>query len=167
MQQRKKHIIWSSRWFYDKENRKAFEENFKKLYPNEEYTDEIYFKDVSNSLDTEKKTLEGVKVEGVIIVLDDIGLWYGRRQSATILDTIPEIFSTDKEDKEWFIDGWNVRSVQGRDNGINRLLYRVAKDRKTAERLAWKVSKGIYNENQLMRYTKSLKPYFTKNYGKI
>lgn len=126
------------------------------------------FDDINTCLDDERANFKNVPVDGVIMAFADIGTWKGRRQGYKIYeDFVPDILYSSCEENEWYTDRWNVRSIQTHHDGTNYILYRVAKDRASAERIAQKIYNEEYDENDFMRHTKSLKPYFTKVYGKI
>ena len=107
-----------------------------------------------------------VEVDGVIIAFADLGLWYGRRDGVKIVGTnVKDILSSEYEYNDWYCDVWNVRCDVSHHDGNNHYLYRVAKDRESAERIIEKVLEGRMDEEKFRKATRSLRPYIAKVYG--
>ena len=164
----KERIIWSNLnvdyddWvedFKDSCEANGFDENEKNLY---EWVDEC----LSDYLDDERVNLNK-EVDGVIVCFADLGLWDGHHHGAKISGTnVSEIlYDFNCEYAKWYCDRWNVRFEGAHHDGRNHYLYRVAKDRETAERLAEKIAYDGMTEQQFMKATKSLKPYVAEVYG--
>ena len=81
----------------------------------------------------------------IIVVFGNLGLWNGRRQGYQILgSTIADILKSQCDDAEWYGDGYNIRGRMDHHDGTNYTLYRIAKGRDEAERIADK----IYNRER-------------------
>ena len=86
-------------------------------------------------------------IDGVIMVFADLGLWYGRRQGYQILGSnIADILHSQCDEAEWYGDGYNIRGRMIHHDGTNYVLYRIAKDRDEAERIAAKIYSGEIDE---------------------
>lgn len=68
-------------------------------------------------------------------------------------------------DAEWYGDTYNIRGTMHHHDGTNYILYRVAKDEDTAQRIADKIYDGEIDEAQFRRMTRSLYPYVAVVYG--
>lgn len=163
----RKDIIWSNynvdydRW---KEDFKCwledmgYEEDDYDLY---EWVDDCLY----TYLQDERCNLN-VEVDGYIVGYSGLGLWDGRHVgSGTCGSKVRDILYTNCDCAEWYCDRYNVRCNAAHHDGTNHYLYRVAKDRETAERIAKKIAFDGMTEKQFMRATKSLRPYVAKVYG--
>ena len=164
----KERIIWSNlnvdydEWKEDFEDWcevNGFDEDEMDLY---EWVDEC----LSNDLDDERMNLNK-EVDGVIVVFADLGLWDGHHQGAKTFGTNVSkiLYDSNCDYAKWYCDRWNVRFEGAHHDGRNHYLYRVAKDRETAERLVEKIAYEGMTEQQFMKATKSLKPYVAEVYG--
>lgn len=126
----------------------------------EEWAEEVY-----RWLDDERSNLNK-EVDGIIVVFGNLGLWNGRRQGYQILgSTIADILKSQCDDAEWYGDGYNIRGRMGHHDGTNYTLYRIAKDRDEAERIADKIYNREIDEEGFRRRTRSLYPYVAAVYG--
>lgn len=162
-----KQMIWSSE---DKQNDNAREDyqNFQRDFLNdetykvsdEEWTDEVY-----QWLDDERANLNK-EVDGVIVAFAIVGTWRGARQGYQILGSnIAGILQSQCDEAEWYGDGYNIRGRMIHHDGTNCVLYRIAKDRDEAERIADKIYYGEIDEIGFRRRTHSLYPYVADVYG--
>ncbi len=79
---------------------------------------------------------------------------------------ISPIYShTQCEDAEWYGDTYNIRGTLHHHDGTNYVLYRIAKDEETAERIAAKIYNGEIDEKGFRKLTRSLYPDVAKVYG--
>ena len=102
----------------------------------------------------------------IVMVFADLGLWYGRRQGYQILGSnIADILHSQCDEAEWYGDGYNIRGRMIHHDGTNYVLYRIAKDRDEAERIAAKIYSGEIDEEGFRRRTRSLYPYVADVYG--
>lgn len=114
----------------------------------EEWTEEVY-----RWLDDERSNLNK-EVDGIIVVFGNLGLWNGRRQGYQILGSnIADILKSQCDDAEWYGDGYNIRGRMGHHDGTNYTLYRIAKDRDEAERIADKIYNREIDEEGFRRRT--------------
>ena len=106
------------------------------------------------------------EVDGIIVVFGNLGLWNGRRQGYQILGSnIADILKSQCDDAEWYGDGYNIRGRMGHHDGTNYTLYRIAKGRDEAERIADKIYNREIDEEGFRRRTRSLYPYVAAVYG--
>lgn len=163
----KKKMIWTSGALLD-EKAKVDYRNFRSetsgdacyVVSDEEWADEVY-----SWLDDERINLDK-EVDGVIMAFGDVGTWRGRRQGYQILGSnIAGILKTEYEDVEWYGDGFNIRARMSHHDGTNYALYRIAKDRDEAERIAEKNYFCEIDEKGFRRRTRSLYPFVAKVYG--
>ena len=126
----------------------------------EEWADEVYL-----GLSDERGNLDK-KVNGIIIAFADLGLWQGRRNAFQIFgNNIANILHTRCEDAEWYGDAYNIRGILRHHDGTNYVLYRIAKDEETAERIAAKIYNGEIDERGVRKLTRSLYPDVAAVYG--
>lgn len=160
-----KYIIWSNRNL-DLEDWKEY---LAEEYPDvtDKYEQYALMEECNNRyLDYERANLNQL-VDGRILVLADLGLWYGRRQGYKILGRrISDILYDDCEYVEWYSDGHNIRATASHHDGVNVYEYRVIREDRNVERLFAAMRNGEeITRARLNYYTKSLHPYVAKVYG--
>lgn len=161
-----KQIIWSNDSRIDDEAREYYQESQREYLEDEDYTvsDEEWGEEVNSWLDDERFNLDK-EVDGVIIAFGDLGLWRGRRQGYQILGSnIANILHSSCEDCEWY-GSYNIRGKMAHHDGTNHVLYRVAKSREDAERIADKIYNLEIDEVGFRKLTRSLYPYVADIYG--
>ena len=139
-----KKMIWSSEMLYDDEARENYLENMRAITENKDYqlTDEEWADEV------------------------DLGLWQGRRNAFQFFgNNIANILHTRCEDAEWYGDAYNIRGILHHHDGTNYVLYRIAKDEETAERIAAKIYNGEIDERGFRKLIRSLYPDVAAVYG--
>ena len=164
-----KRIIWSNDYDATREEdwRESFEDwcEANDLNKDEEDIDDYINETLSIYLDDERMNLDE-EVDGVIVCFADLGLWDGHHKGARIFGTnVKDILHSNWDYTSWYCDRYNVRSTAPHHDGTNHYLYRVAKDKKTAQRLVEKIAYEGMTEQQFMKATKSLRPYVAKVYG--
>ena len=163
----KKLIIWTSETYLDDDAREEYQQYQREILENEEYcvTDREWAEAVDGYLADERMNLDK-EVKGVIIAFADVGRWDGRRQGYKILGSaINEIFSISEDYNEWYSDGNNIRGILSHHDASHYVLYRVAKDRETAERIAEQIYNREIDEAGFRKRTRSLHPYVAEIYG--
>lgn len=121
------HIIWTSQPDFNE-----WKEDLQADYP-EKSEDELYelMYEINNDyLDDERANLN-VQLSAPIIVIADLGLWYGRRpgykeiSSGNISDCL---YGSGNTEDTWFVDELgDLRCRSAHHDGTNLLLYRVYK----------------------------------------
>ena len=162
-----KQIIWSNDYWMDFEVRLYHQNCLREFMEDESYviTDEEWEDIVNSWLSDERLNLDR-EVDGVIIAFADLGLWRGRRQGYQILGgNVADILHSPNFDVEWYGDGYNIRSRMEHHDGTNHVLYRVAKNREDAERIAEKIYNLEIDEKGFRKLTRSLYPYVADIYG--
>lgn len=165
----KKWIIWQNLdldiadWdfsFWEEEGRElTFDEKFNIML------DENY-----ESLEEERCNLN-VKLDGEIIIIANLGLWYGRRSGYRIIESgnIADcLYDRDCEYLEWYCDKYDFRCNAHHHDGSNHYLYREIRPELTdtqRENFLYKLTHGEINERTLRRYTKSIRPVIASIYG--
>lgn len=163
----KKQFIYTDSDMYDESSRAEYQEMKREINDEPEYivSDEEWYDYCTSQIEDERDNLN-VPVDGVIIAFADLGLWNGRRQGYKIIGTnVSDILSSSADSAEWFGDSNNIRSTQGHHDGTNHILYRVAKDMDTAERICDKIYNQEIDEEGFRKRTKSLYPYVANVYG--
>ena len=162
-----KQIIWSNDYWMDFEARLYHQNCLREFMEDESYviTDEEWEDIVNSWLSDERLNLDR-EVDGVIIAFADLGLWRGRRQGYQILGgNVADILHSPNFDVEWYGDGYNIRSRMEHHDGTNHVIYRVAKNREAAERIAEKIYNLEIDEKGFRKLTRSLYPYVADIYG--
>lgn len=162
-----KHMIWTSDDLLNEAAKEDYQNSQREMLDDDTYevSDEEWAEEVYNWLDDERCNLNK-QVDGVIIVFGDLGLWNGRKQGYQILgNNIADILKSSCEYAEWYGDGYNIRSWMTHHDGTNYILYRVAKDREEAERIAEKIYNREIDEQGFRKRTRSLYPYVADVYG--
>ena len=167
----KKRIIWSNMNI----NPDDWKEEYKEIAEEngwEEDTDDennlwnYIYEELDHYIDDERMNLD-VTTDGRILVVADLGLWYGRRQGYRILDgNVKNILSADVDYVEWYSDGYNIKATAAHHDGTNYYEYRVIREDRNIQNLL----DAIYNGEEITRkklnyYTRSLEPYVRRVYG--
>jgi hypothetical protein len=168
----KKHTIWSNidlnieDWRDD--YKEYMESNDIDADPNDDNavyawmteTNDLYFDDEYINLNKE--------LDGRILVIADLGLWYGRRSAYRILGkNIHDILYSGCGDYiEFYGDGYNIKGTAHHHDGTNHYLYRVIREDRNIDNLL----DAIYNgeeitSSKLNYYTKSLYKDVANVYG--
>lgn len=157
---KQKRIIWSND-NYDEWKQCLMEDG----EDEESLTYERYYGDCDMFLDDERGNLD-IEVDGYIVAFASLGLWDGRINGAkTIGSNVKQILHSNCDSVTWYCDVYNVRCEAIHHDGTNYLMYRVAKDKDEADRLAYKIAYEDMTEEQFRKATKSLRPYIAKVYG--
>lgn len=162
-----KQMIWSSYDLLDETAKEEYQNSQREILDDDSYevSDEEWAEEVYCRLNDERSNLNK-EVDGIIVVFGNLGLWNGRRQGYQILgSTIADILKSQCDDAEWYGDGYNIRGRMDHHDGTNYTLYRIAKGRDEAERIADKIYNREIDEEGFRRRTRSLYPYVAAVYG--
>lgn len=161
-----KQVIWTSETYLNDEARREYQKSQREFLEDDGYTvsDEEWEEEVSQYLNDERYNLNK-EVDGVIIAFADIGRWNGRRKGYKLMGHNVANILRSNYDAEWYGDTYNIRGTMRHHDGTNYILYRVAKDEETAQRIANKIYEGEIDETQFRRITRSLYPYVAEVYG--
>ena len=135
--------------------------------------DEIYnwmYEMLYEYLDDERANLN-IKLDDEIIVIGDLGLWNGR---VTGYKTIPScnikdcLYDSDCDYCDWYCDRYDFRFDGFHHDGRNHYLYRTWAKGLTftqKENFLEKLYSGKATHKDVLRYTRSIRPYIAKVYG--
>lgn len=168
----KKHIIWSNMNLDIKDWRDDYKEylednGFDKYHDND---DDLYtwMMEINDEyLNDEIWNLDKV-VDGRILVIADLGLWYGRKPAYRIIDSgnVKDILSFTYDYAEFYGDGYNIRGTEVHHDGTNHYLYRAIREDRNIQNLLDDIYDGKeYTMKKLNYYTKSLYKDVAKIYG--
>ena len=167
----KKRIIWSNMNINPDDWKEGYKETAEENGWEEDTDDEnnlwnYIYEELDHYIDDERMNLD-VTTDGRILVVADLGLWYGRRQGYRILDgNVKNILSADVDYVEWYSDGYNIKATAAHHDGTNYYEYRVIREDRNIQNLL----DAIYNGEEITRkklnyYTRSLEPYVRRVYG--
>ena len=167
----KKRIIWSNMNINPDDWKEGYKEIAEENGWEEDTDDEnnlwnYIYEELDHYIDDERMNLD-VTTDGRILVVADLGLWYGRRQGYRILDgNVKNILSADVDYVEWYSDGYNIKATAAHHYGTNYYEYRVIREDRNIQNLL----DAIYNGEEITRkklnyYTRSLEPYVRRVYG--
>lgn len=167
----KKRIIWSNMNINPDDWKEGYKEIAEENGWDEDTDDEnnlwnYIYEELDHYIDDERMNLD-VTTDGRILVVTDLGLWYGRRQGYRILDgNVKNILSADVDYVEWYSDGYNIKATAAHHDGTNYYEYRVIREDRNIQNLL----DAIYNGEEITRkklnyYTRSLEPYVRRVYG--
>lgn len=161
----KKNMIWSNMNL----DIADWEDYFTEEFDDELTEDEKYEKMHSlNNLYIEDEIENlNVPLNGRILVIADLGLWNGRRQGYKILDgNLNNIFSTNAELTEWYVEDGELRSTQVHHDGTNYLIYREIKEDRDLDKLTDMLYNGEeVSKQRLSSYTRSLAETVNNEFG--
>lgn len=167
----KKRIIWSNMDINPDDWKDIYKEIAEENGWDEDTDDEnnlwnYIYEELDRYLDDERMNLN-VPTDGRILVIADLGLWYGRKQGYKILDgNVKNILSADADYAEWYSDGYNIKATAAHHDGTNFYEYRVIREDRNIQNLL----DAIYHGEKITRqklnyYTKSLHHVIAKVYG--
>lgn len=169
--------IWKSYGMNSLEELKEYEEQAKinllnNEYTEEELTEERITQDIYDDIDFWFEAEEcnlNKQLDGRILAIADMGLWYGRRTGYKILGhNLNEVLTSSIgcDDKEIYCDGRNVLAKGYHHDGTNYVEFREIREDRNIDTLLEK----LYNNEEVSRkeinyYTRSLRPYVKQVYG--
>ena len=124
----------------------------------------------SDYLDDERVNLN-IPLSRPILVIADLGLWYGRRQGYKEIESgnIRDCLYDDNDYVTWFVDkNGDLRCDSIHHDGTNHYLYRTYKDgvsEEQIENLKWKLYNGQATHKDITRITRRLGDEIDKVYG--
>ena len=168
----KKRIIWSNMNLDIEDWKDAYQEfleiNDMDDDPNDEDAIYKYMIETNDEyLRDERMNLDKV-VDGRILVIADLGLWYGRKPAYKIVGSgnIKDILGYTYDYAEFYGDGYNIRGTEIHHDGTNHYLYRVIREDRNINNLLDAIYDGEeISRSKLNYYTKSLYKYVKDIYG--
>ena len=162
------HLIWSN---YDLDY-DDWKDDLEAEHPDlseRERIDLMY--EINNDyLDDERVNLN-IPLSRPILVIADLGLWYGRRQGYKEIESgnIRDCLYDDNDYVTWFVDkNGDLRCDSIHHDGTNHYLYRTYKDgvsEEQIENLKWKLYNGQATRKDITRITRRLGDEIGKVYG--
>ena len=163
-----RHIIWSN-YGLDYEDWQAdLEENYPDLSENERIA--LMYEINDDYLDDERTNLN-VQLSNPILVIGDLGLWYGRRMAYKEIESgnIRDCLFADTDYSTWYVDKLgDLHCDAVHHDGTNHYLYRTYKDgvrESQIELLKEKLYRGIATRADITRITRRLGDDIAKVYG--
>ena len=162
------HVIWSN---YDL-NYDDWKDDLEAEHPDlsERERIDLMYQINSDYLDDERINLD-IPLSRPILVIADLGLWYGRRQGYKEIESgnIRDCLYDDNDYVTWFVDkNGDFRCDSIHHDGTNHYLYRTYKDGvsdEQIENLKWKLYHGQATRKDITRITRRLGDEIGKVYG--
>lgn len=162
------HLIWSN---YDLDY-DDWKDDLEAEHPDlsERERIDLMYQINSDYLDDERVNLN-IPLSRPIIVIADLGLWYGRRQGYKEIESgnIRDCLYDDNDYVTWFVDkNGDLRCDSIHHDGTNHYLYRTYKDgvsEEQIENLKWKLYHGQATRKDITRITRRLGDEIGKVYG--
>ena len=122
------------------------------------------------SLEDERANLNVIVPNGILVIAD-LGLWFGRRcgykeiASGRISDCL---YDKDCDYCDWYCDAYDFRFTGHHHDGTNTYLYRTWADN-TSEQQRENFLEKLYNGKathaDVLKYTRSIRPYIAEVFG--
>lgn len=162
------HLIWSN---YDLDY-DDWKDDLEAEHPDlsERERIDLMYQINSDYLDDERINLN-ITLSRPILVIADLGLWYGRRQGYKEIESgnIRDCLYDDNDYVTWFVDkNGDFRCDSIHHDGTNHYLYRTYKDgvsEEQIENLKWKLYHGQATRKDITRITRRLGDEIGKVYG--
>jgi hypothetical protein len=162
------HLIWSN---YDLDY-DDWKDDLEAEHPDlsERERIDLMYRINSDYLDDERINLN-IPLSRPIIVIADLGLWYGRRQGYKEIESgnIRDCLYDDNDYVTWFVDkNGDLRCDSIHHDGTNHYLYRTYKDGvsdEQIENLKRKIYNGQATRKDITRITRRLGDEIGKVYG--
>ena len=162
------HLIWSN---YDLDY-DDWKDDLEAEHPDlsERERIDLMYQINSDYLDDERVNLN-IPLSRPILVIADLGLWYGRRQGDKEIESgnIRDCLYDDNDYVTWFVDkNGDLRCDSIHHDGTNHYLYRTYKDgvsEEQIENLKWKLYNGQATRKDITRITRRLGDEIGKVYG--
>ena len=149
--------------FQEEENGVVFEDEDEKWEAIYEMNDQY--------LEDERMNLGGLekKFDGKIIAIANLGLWNGRHNGYKLFNHMEDIFYSECDMGEWYVQGNKVLFEGVHHDGHNYYEYRILRSDRSEEAQQRFFDKICYNEpitpSMFAYYTKPLAPYVKEVYG--
>lgn len=163
-----RHIIWSN---YDL-NYEDWKEYLESEYPDlsDDERLSLMYEINGDYLDDERSNLN-IQLSRPIIVIGDLGLWYGRRMGYKEIKSgnISDCLYSDTDYSTWYVDKLgDLRCEAIHHDGTNHYLYRSYKDgvrKSQIDLLKEKLYRGTATRADITRVTRRLGDDIAKVYG--
>lgn len=168
MKQDGRHIIWSNYDLDYEDWRDDLEEEYPELSEDERIA--LMYEINGIYLDDERANLN-VQLSRPILVIGDLGLWYGRRMGYREIESgrISDCLYSDTDYSTWYVDKLgDLRCDAIHHDGTNHYLYRTYKDgvrESQIDLLKEKLYRGIATRADITRITRRLGDEIARVYG--
>ena len=162
------HLIWSNYDLDYDDWKDDLEENYPDLSDDERM--QLMYEINGDYLDDERVNLN-IQLSRPILVIADLGLWYGRRSGYKEIESgnIRDCLYDEHDYSTWFVDkNGDLRCDSVHHDGTNHYLYRTYKDgvsQEQIENLKWKLYNGEATRRDITRITRRLGDEIGKVYG--
>lgn len=163
-----RHIIWSNYDLNYEDRKEYLESEYPDLSDDERLA--LMYEMNGNYLDDERANLD-IQLAQPIIVIGDLGLWYGRRMGYKEIKSgnISDCLYSDTDYSTWYVDKLgDLRCEAIHHDGTNHYLYRVYKDSvrdSQIDLLKEKLYRGTATRADITRVTRRLGDDIAKVYG--
>ena len=163
-----RHIIWSNYNLDFEDWRDDLEEQYPELSESELIA--LMHEINQNYLDDERTNLD-IRFNAPILVIADLGLWYGRRCGYAEIKSgnIKDCLYSEQDYATWYVDKLgDLRCDAVHHDGTNHYLYRVYKDcvrESQIELLKEKLYNGTATRADITKVTRRLGDDIAKVYG--
>lgn len=168
MKSEEKHIIWSNYDLDYEDWKDDLEENYPELSEQERIT--LMYEINGDYLEDERTNLN-VQLSAPILVIGDLGLWYGRRMGYKEIASgkISDCLYSDMDYSTWYVDRLgDLRYDAIHHDGTNHYLYRTYKPgvrQSQIDNLKEKLYYGTATRADITRITRRLGDEIAKVYG--
>ena len=164
------HLIWSNYDLDYEDWREDLEADYPELSEDERIA--LMYELNSEYLEDERANLD-IQLSQPILVIGDLGLWYGRRMGYKEIDSgnIRDCLYTNRDTyfATWYVDRLgDLRCDDVHHDGVNHYTYRVYKDTASEtqkELLQEKLYRGIATRADITRVTRRLGDEIAQVYG--
>ena len=163
-----RHIIWSNYALDYEDWRELLEAEYPDLSESERFA--LMYEMNGDYLDDERSNLN-IQLAQPIIVIGDLGLWYGRRMGYKEIESgnIRDCLYSDTDYSTWYVDKLgDLRCDAVHHDGTNHYLYRVYKDgvrESQIDLLKEKLYRGTATRADITRVTRRLGDEIAQVYG--
>ena len=162
------HLIWSDARLNFADWRDELDDEFP--YHTDEELYQIMYERNADALEDVRSDLS-IQLTQPILVIGDLGLWYGRRIGYMELPggNIRDCFYSDCDYNTWYVDRYgDLRCEAIHHDGVNRYLYRAYRDSATEEEiedLKGRIYEGTATRQDIARITRRLGDEIGRVYG--
>ena len=162
------HMIWSDYYLDYEDWRADLEAEYPEL--SEDQRVALMYERNADYLDDERVNLN-IDVGRPILVVGDLGLWYGRRQGYKEVPSgnIRDCLYPDQDYSTWFVDAeGDLRCDSVHHDGTNHYLYRAYREDATEDeidQLKEKLYHGLADRSDIEKVTRRLGDEIGKVYG--
>ena len=163
-----RHIIWSDYALDYEDWREFLESEYPDLSESERFA--LMYEMNGDYLDDERGNLN-IQLAQPIIVIGDLGLWYGRRMGYKEIESgnIRDCLYSDTDYSTWYVDKLgDLRCDAIHHDGTNHYLYRTYKDgvrESQIDLLKEKLYRGTATRADITRVTRRLGDEIAQVYG--